>query len=155
MQSDHVVDDQNAARRRAMGLLAGADSDQLAALWENWPDKPLWQDIRPPETGLVMTRGRVGGSGAPFNLGEATVTRCVIGLSSGATGYAYVLGRNHTKARIAALFDGLWQQPDSRQDVETKVLSPLEDVQVQLDRQVRQETAATKVDFFTMVRGDD
>ncbi len=155
MQSDQTAQDQHAARQRAMGLLAGADADQLAAFWKDWPDKPEWQDIRPPETGLVMARGRVGGSGAPFNLGEATVTRCVVGLASGVTGYAYVLGRNHTKARIAALFDGLWQQPDSQQDVENTILSQLEKAQAKLDRQVRRETAATKVDFFTMVRGDD
>ncbi|MEP3275757.1 MAG: phosphonate C-P lyase system protein PhnG [Stappiaceae bacterium] len=152
---DRIDEADHAPRQRAIGLLSGANAEQLSAFWQGWANKPQWQDIRPPETGLVMTRGRIGGSGNAFNLGEATVTRCVIGLASGITGYGYILGRDHTKARIAALFDGLWQQTESKQQVEDQVLTPLEDAQANRDRQVRQETAATKVDFFTMVRGDD
>ena len=35
-------------------------------------------ELRAAETGLVMLRGRIGGDGDPFNLGEATVTRAAV-----------------------------------------------------------------------------
>ena len=65
--------------------------------------------IRPPETGLVMLRGRMGGTGGAFNLGEATVTRCAVRTAKGHEGHAYVMGRNHGHAKIAAVCDALLQ----------------------------------------------
>ncbi len=34
----------------------------------------------PPRPGMTLVRGRMGGTGSPFNLGEMTVTRCVVRL---------------------------------------------------------------------------
>jgi alpha-D-ribose 1-methylphosphonate 5-triphosphate synthase subunit PhnG len=102
-----------------------------------------------------MVRGRIGGDGAPFNLGEATVTRCAVQLTSGEIGFGYVLGRDRDKARLAALCDALWQNADQRAAVERNVLAPLRARQQEQLARSRAETAATKVDFFTLVRGDN
>lgn len=138
-----------------MAVLAQASvqeiSDGLAAL----PEQIAHRDARPPETGLVMLRGRIGGDGAPFNVGEATVTRCAVQLQSGEMGFSYVLGRNREKAQLAALCDALWQNETYRDVIVSQVLTP---VRERLDRERQQtdsRTAATRVDFFTMVRGED
>jgi len=109
--------------------------------------------LRAPETGLVMLRGRMGATGAAFNLGEATVTRCAVRLADGTEGHAYVMGRNGSHARLAAICDALLQADAA--SMQTKVIAPL-GARLRA-RQVEASTkaAATKVDFFTMVRGDD
>ncbi len=112
-------------------------------------------DLRAPEIGLVMLRGRIGGNGAPFNAGEATVTRAAVQLATGEQGFAYILGRDPKKARLAALCDALWQADDSRDVIERHVLAPLRAVHAQRQERERARTAATKVDFFTLVRGED
>ena len=56
-----------------------------------------------------MVRGRVGGDGAPFNLGEATVSRAAVRLSTGEVGFGYTLGRDGEKAQLIALCDALVQ----------------------------------------------
>lgn len=112
-------------------------------------------DVRPPESGLVMLRGRIGGDGASFNVGEATVTRCAVQLSSGEVGFSYALGRDRDKARLAALCDALWQNDTHRSAVERHVLAPVR-ARLESERDIAsQRTAATRVDFFTMVRGED
>jgi alpha-D-ribose 1-methylphosphonate 5-triphosphate synthase subunit PhnG len=102
-----------------------------------------------------MIRGRTGGGGAPFNLGEATVTRSTVRLESGEIGHSYALGRDREKSIHAAVFHALWQREADRDKVEAEVLAPLKDTASAADLKRRKETAATKVDFFTMVRGDD
>ena len=126
--------------------------------------KRLWEDaglptdahmLRGPETGLVTLRGRIGGGGAPFNFGEATVTRATVRLPDGAVGHSYALGRDREKARLAAIADALWQDPARRAEIESKILAPLRAAAAEADDKRRAETAATKVDFFTLVRGED
>ena len=78
-----------------------------------------------PENGLVMVRGRIGGDGAPFNLGEATVSRAAVRLSTGEIGFGYVLGRDREKARMIALCDAMVQSNEFADAVEAKVLAPL------------------------------
>jgi alpha-D-ribose 1-methylphosphonate 5-triphosphate synthase subunit PhnG len=145
----------NEGRRAAMAMLAAAPAEALKAIWAAWSDKPEFHKVRGPETGLVMVRGRTGGGGAPFNLGEATVTRATVRIASGEIGHAYCLGRDGDKASIAAIFDALWQSDETRAEVETLVIAPLAAAATQADQTRRSETAATKVDFFTMVRGED
>jgi alpha-D-ribose 1-methylphosphonate 5-triphosphate synthase subunit PhnG len=142
-------------RRRAAGLLARATMDELNAAFEKLTDKPDVKPVRGPETGLVMVRGRIGGGGAPFNLGEATVTRATVLLASGTAGHAHSLGTNKEKVRLAAIFDALLQEAATRNLLETTLLAPIEARIAAEDKQKAEETAATRVDFFTMVRGDD
>jgi alpha-D-ribose 1-methylphosphonate 5-triphosphate synthase subunit PhnG len=102
-----------------------------------------------------MVRGRIGGDGAPFNLGEATVTRAAVRMESGEVGFSYLLGRDHPKARLAAVCDALWQSARSRDAIERHVLAPIR-MRLEAERtQKREQAAATRVDFFTLVRGED
>ena len=142
-------------RRESMALLARADGVRVAAAWAAFPDKPDYKVLRGPETGLVMVRGRVGGGGKPFNLGEVTVTRATVQLTGGGVGHAYCLGRDADKVVRAAVFDALWQAEETRGAVEREVIEPLRADAASADRTRRDETAATQVDFFTMVRGED
>jgi alpha-D-ribose 1-methylphosphonate 5-triphosphate synthase subunit PhnG len=112
-------------------------------------------DVRPPETGLVMLRGRIGGSGAPFNVGEATVTRAVVRLGTGETGFSYMLGRSKTRARLAAILDAVSQNPAYGRSLEQHLILPVTRRVAEERRLVREETQATKVEFFTLVRGED
>ena len=140
-------------RREAMGVLARAPAARIAAIWDGFADRPAYSRVRGPETGLVMIRGRAGGGGNPFNLGEATVTRATVRLATGEVGHSYALGRDGDKAVLAACFDALLAICPAR--VEAEVLAPLRAEAAAADQQRRDETAATKVEFFTMVRGDD
>jgi alpha-D-ribose 1-methylphosphonate 5-triphosphate synthase subunit PhnG len=143
------------ARKRTVDLLARAEPAELDVAWQALADRPVAQPMRGPETGLVMVRGRMGGGGAPFNLGEVTVTRATIRLASGTVGHAQALGTDREKARLSAIFDALWQEPTSRPFVEQTLLAPIAARIADADRRKADETAATRVDFFTMVRGDD
>ncbi|MDG4881017.1 phosphonate C-P lyase system protein PhnG [Mesorhizobium sp. WSM4884] len=146
---------EQAERKAVMATLAHAAPEEIARLW-NGSGLPLEAELlRGPETGLVTVRGRIGGGGAPFNVGEATVTRATVRLPSGQVGHSYALGRDKSKARLAAIADALWQDPVHREAVETKLVAPLRAALVAAREKRRVETAATKVDFFTMVRGED
>ncbi len=142
-------------RKRVADLLAQAERDELETAWEALPSKPAAQPVRDPETGLVMVRGRIGGGGSPFNLGEVTMTRATIRLASGTIGHAHALGTDREKARLSAIFDALWQQSATREFVEKAILQPVAGRIASYDRKRAEETAATRVDFFTMVRGED
>ncbi len=142
-------------RKRVTDLLAQAERDELERAWEALPSKPAAQPVRGPETGLVMVRGRIGGGGSPFNLGEVTMTRATIRLASGTIGHAHALGTDREKARLSAIFDALWQQSATREFVEKAILQPVAGRIASYDRKRAEETAATRVDFFTMVRGED
>lgn len=147
--------DQNARRKAAMAAMAAAPAEDLRALWREAGFAVEATTLRGPETGLVTLRGRMGGGGAPFNFGEATVTRATVRLASGEIGHAYALGRDREKARISATVDALWQRADMRAAVEERIIAPLAARAAQADALRHAETAATRVDFFTMVRGED
>ncbi|WP_425426162.1 phosphonate C-P lyase system protein PhnG [Albimonas pacifica] len=151
--------DQIAARRGWMSTLARAPAERLAALWEASalpsPEEPGgYEWLRRPESGAVMLRGRAGAVGAPFNLGEMTVTRGALRLASGEVGHAWVQGRDKRKATLAALADALMQTGAAR-EVETAILSPLREEAGARAEARAARAAATKVEFFTMVRGED
>lgn len=148
-------DELQTGRKAAMAALAYASPTDLKRLWEPSGLPAEAHLLRGPETGLVTLRGSIGGGGAPFNVGEATVTRATVRLADGAVGHSYALGRDKEKARLAAIADALWQNPARRAEVEAKIIEPLRAMRVESDRKRRAETAATKVDFFTMVRGED
>lgn len=159
-ETENLPEKLQGERRKVAALLAKAELKELASFWSNQAEQPQVDVLRGPETGLVMVRGRIGGGGAPFNLGETTVTRATVRVSSGTSseglvGHSYALGRDHEKARLAAIADALWQALQSREIVERDLLQKIAqrlDVRSTLRRR---EAAATKVDFFTMVRGDD
>jgi len=144
---------QQAQRQAAMAVLAHAEAGEIAARLRNLA-LPDHQDLRAPENGLVMLRGRVGGDGAPFNVGEATVSRAAVRLASGEVGFGYTLGRDGEKARLIALCDALVQSRDFGATVERDIIAPLREQLMIRRKLAAEETAATKVDFYTMVRGE-
>lgn len=137
-----------------MSLLAKAPADRLAALWKGSGQAPDFTWLRPPEIGTAMVRGRLGGTGAPFNLGEMTITRCAVQLSDGVVGHGHVQGRDKAKALHAALVDALMQGA-AAEEVCVAVLLPLAQERTNAKEERAAKAAATKVDFFTMVRGDE
>ncbi len=143
------------ARARWVSALAQAEPAAIEAAWEALAPRPQYRLLRPPETGLVMVRGRAGGTGSPFNLGEMTVTRCSVELEGGRVGHAYVAGRDRRHAEAAAVFDALLQDEARRGAVEARVIEPLLRAREARHREARARAATTRVEFFTMVRGEE
>ena len=109
---------------------------------------PEYNRLRGPEAGLVMVRGRIGGGGGAFNLGEMTVTRCTVRVGDGVVGHAYIAGRDERRAELAALCDALLQG-DSRGDLQGAV-DRLSAGQQERRTEEAAKAAATKVQFFAM-----
>ncbi len=146
--------DENADRKAWISLLAKAPEGRVAALLDAAMPRPGFTWLRAPEIGSTMVRARAGGTGAPFNLGEMTVTRCALTLGTGEVGHAYMQGRRKEDAEVAALVDAL-MQTDVSDLLRIKVLTPLRDELTNAKAARAAKAAATKVDFFTMVRGED
>ena len=143
-------------RARWMSVLARAPAEALAQRADALPTGHLW--LRRPETGLVMVRGRVGGSGAAFNLGEMSVTRCALRLADGTVGMAYLRGRAAHQAERAALIDALMQQAARRGEIDLAWATWIAPLEARLAEQRGKRAAAaaqTRVEFFTIVRGED
>ena len=150
---------EHAARRRWMSVLAKAGATELeqaiAAVRDTVGALPGYRLIRRPEVGMTMVRARAGGTGRAFNLGEMTMTRCTLRTDEGLVGTSYVAGRSQRHAELAALFDALLQDDARQAPVLALVVDPLARAQ-ELRRNRRVErSAATRVDFFTVVRGED
>jgi alpha-D-ribose 1-methylphosphonate 5-triphosphate synthase subunit PhnG len=138
------------ARQHWMGVLARAEAADIAALLDTCSPIPPWRLLRGPESGLVMVRGRAGGAGTSFNLGEMTVTRCTVRTEEGQVGHAYVAGRDCEKAKLAALVDALLLQPDRTSTLRQHVIAPLEQKQRTRRDTTARKAAATRVQFFTL-----
>jgi alpha-D-ribose 1-methylphosphonate 5-triphosphate synthase subunit PhnG len=141
-----------------MRTLAKASLLQLKQAVSNLAHVPSYDFLRPPEIGLAMVQGRTGGTGQPFYLGEMTITRCAVkvetpNLEGAITGFGYVAGRSHRHAELAALCDALLQHPVWHDVVQTQVILPLQAIAQQQQEQQQRQTEATRVNFFTLVRG--
>lgn len=144
-------------RRDWMRVLALAEPVELEAAWEALIPKPDVEEIRGPEAGMVMVRGRTDATGRAFNLGEATVSRATVRLSGGplaadVVGSSYVLGTDLRRAWLAAIFDGLLLDDEQREPVLTSVIGPLRRLQSERDAAARADAGSTRVDFFTVAR---
>lgn len=143
-----------AERRRWMGLLARSDAERLRSLMDAAALACAHETLRGPETGLMMLRGRMGGTGGAFNIGEMTVTRCTVRLASGSLGHSLVGGRNHDHARNAALIDALLCEGAQKEIIMAAIIEPLAAIEAESAAARTAEAAATRVDFFTVSRGD-
>lgn len=143
-----------AARRRWMGVLARAEPARLERAWREHGGDARLEPVRPAEIGLVMVRGRAGGTGERFNLGEMTVTRAAVRTPAGAIGHGYVKGRAKRHAELAASFDALLQDDARRGALLAAVVEPLAAAEAERRHALAAKAAATKVDFFTLVRGE-
>ncbi|MGN6303209.1 MAG: phosphonate C-P lyase system protein PhnG [Mesorhizobium sp.] len=148
-------EEDSALRRNRMAVLARSSTGRLQELWAALDLAPSYRTLRGPECGLITLRARVGGSGEPFNFGEATVTRASVRLEDGSVGHAVALGRDSDKVRIAALVDAVCRTTSTAALVDARMIAPLQQELDAADETRRREAAATRVDFFTMVRGED
>jgi alpha-D-ribose 1-methylphosphonate 5-triphosphate synthase subunit PhnG len=154
-----VLKPEHEARRRWMSVLARASAAELeeaiGTLRAAGDAVPHYRLVRRPEVGMAMVRGRAGGSGRLFNLGEITMTRCTLQTADGYAGSSYVAGRDRRQAELAALLDALLQDPARQDRILRSVVDPLARAQaLRRDRKVAR-SAPTRVDFFTVVRGED
>ncbi|EMN1411610.1 phosphonate C-P lyase system protein PhnG [Enterobacter cloacae] len=142
-------------RQRWMRVLAHCQPAALRERMNALGLAPDYDTIRAPEIGLVQIQARMGGTGQRFFAGDATLTRAAIRLNSGTLGYSYVLGRDKAHAERCAVIDALLQEPPHFQTLMETLIAPLE-----ADRAARlaarqAEVNTSRVDFFTLVRGDN
>lgn len=144
-------------RAQWMALLARAPLPLLERALSPHETQRRIEWLRRPETGLYMVQGRVGGTGERFNLGEVTVTRCALRSiaaddSQTPVGVAYVLGRHHRQAELAALADALLQESAHQHALEQELLTPVRQYLIAQRSQRQAEVQSTKVDFYTVAR---
>jgi alpha-D-ribose 1-methylphosphonate 5-triphosphate synthase subunit PhnG len=146
-------------RQAWLAVLAKASLAELEAAWDALDEKPAFRRLRPSESGLVMLRGRIGGIGQPFNVGEMTMTRAAVQLLDAAgavshAGFGYVAGRSARRAELVALFDAMLQDPARHDAVTGTAVAPMAAQQRAAKAAFSAKIMASKVDFFTMVRGE-
>ncbi|CRM21696.1 MULTISPECIES: phosphonate C-P lyase system protein PhnG [Pseudomonas] len=140
-------------RQHWIGVLARAQLNELQPHAAALKDAE-YQLIRAPEIGMTLVRGRMGGDGAAFNVGEMSVTRCVVRLADGRTGYSYLAGRDKLHAELAALADAHLQGTQPNLWL-SDLITALATAQAKRRAEKQADTAATKVEFFTLVRGEN
>jgi alpha-D-ribose 1-methylphosphonate 5-triphosphate synthase subunit PhnG len=149
-----ATNEDNGPRQTWLSVLARASRSELEEALSQLGPLPLVEHVRPAEPGMFMLRGRVGGTGDAFNLGEATVTRCALRVGSGALGVGYTMGRDRRKAELIAVFDSLLQGRAHRAQIQSDVIDRMAGMQAQQRDAVSRQMATTKVEFYTMVRGE-
>lgn len=147
------------SRQQWLSTLAKSSLGRLEELVGLLGELPHYQFLRAPEIGLTMVQGRAGGTGQAFYVGEITLTRCVVQLSTPANqaaiaGFGYVAGRSHRHAELAAVCDALLQHPDWHDAVQTTVIEPLTIANQQQREHHERQVESTRVNFFTLVRGE-
>lgn len=140
-------------RKLWMSVLATSDKNNILSFWEKTKIKVNYQWLRAPEIGSIMAQGRMGVTGNKFNIGEVTITRCSLKLDCGTIGHSYVQGRSKKKAEISALCDAL-MQTKLAEKINKKIIKPLEKIKIDKKNKILSKAEATKVDFFTLVRGE-
>ncbi len=145
-------------RQAWMAVLARASVAELSAAFASFGGVPSHQIVKPPEPGAVMIEGRAGGSGRRFNIGEATATKCVVQVGE-RMGFCVTLGRDKEKARLAAIVDALlqdamWRNIAHAESLFDQFITPLAQSQAERRALASRKAAGTKVEFFTMVRGE-
>lgn len=143
-----------ADRQNWLSILAKAPTQALQDRVASMDSLPPYKVLRVAEIGAVMVQGRMGGTGDVFNLGEMTVSRCSVELQTGEIGHGYVQGRNRDKVRLVAILDALLQT-HRRDHLMKTIISPLQAQMAKAKSQRAAKAATTKVDFFTLARGED
>jgi alpha-D-ribose 1-methylphosphonate 5-triphosphate synthase subunit PhnG len=144
-----------ARRQQWMAVLAHSEPQDLADRWQALHISANYQVIRQPETGLVQIQARMGATGQRFFAGDATLTRAVVQLDNGLYGYSYLLGRDKTHAERCAVIDALMQDKAHFQTLQETLIAPLAANREQRRAKRRAEVNSSRVDFFTLVRGDN
>lgn len=142
-------------RQQLISVLAKSSLQDIQQCWKHSLDEYQYSTLRQPQTGMVMAVARTEGKGEPFNLGEVSVTRCALRLNSGETGIGYVMGSNKQHALHIALLDAIAQKQNQYDEIHAQVIQPLQQKLLQAHQAQQQKTDTTRVDFFTLVRGED
>jgi len=140
------------ARAAWLAVLAHAPRELLKRHVESLPSLHF-EVLRAPEIGLAMLRGRIGNKGDRFNVGEATITRCVVRHRDGDTasvGIGYVLGRDPERVDWIARLDALLQHPRWHDALQADVIAPLAAESARLRASEQRETATSRVHFFNL-----
>lgn len=154
MNSTTSTDADTKQRQQLLAVLSKCSSKDIKALWQPLNLTPNYQLLKSPEIGMVMVKAKTGGNGSPFNMGEMTVTRTVLRLDSNQMGYGYIAGRDKDKSLLIAMIDACYQVADWQSEINQKVLEPLQAQHNQAYQAHAQQVEKTKVNFFTMVRGE-
>lgn len=153
-QTKDQIQDQT-TRQHWMSVMAKSSPEALIALSDNYVNSHSFETIRAAEVGLTQVRGRMGGTGSQFNVGDMTITRCVVRSSEGHYGHSYIMGRNKDHATRAAQLDAILQSQTYQKVMIEKIIQPLaQDLAVKTAEKA-DTVAQTKVNFFTLVRGED
>ena len=140
-------------RQRWMAILARSSRAELEQAYADLAAGSDFRWLRMPESGLVLVRGRAGGTGSPFNLGEVTMTRCALKMADGTAGFAFILGRDQRHAELAAVFDAILQKSDAAAARAFQFVVQFEQAQAASRDLKSRKAASTKVNFFAMARG--
>lgn len=142
------------SRQNWLSVLAHSEPTTLATLWSQQNLQPNYTLLRAPQTGLAQVQGRMGATGNAYNIGDVTLTRAVVKLASNEIGVGYIAGRNKDHCLRVALVDALLQHKDFFQVLYDNVIKPLRQQRQQATQQHEAATNQSKVDFFTLVRGE-
>ena len=142
-------------RQHWLSVLAFSPVVELEKRWQTLNLYPQYALQRAAEIGLTRLQARMGGTGKRFVLGDMTITRAVVRLADGTCGYSYVAGRDKAHAERCAVIDALLQQPENHDRLQEHLITPLAAQRAELCEQRAREIASSKVDFFTLVRGDN
>lgn len=155
-QINNINTDTEADKQRQylLSVLAKSSLQDILHHWEPLGISPDFNYLKSPEFGMVMVRAPASGSGQLFNMGEMTVTRCVIQLPSGVIGYGYTSGRDKEKSQLIAIIDACFQDEKFKMSIEENVLHSLATALREKENNEAAKVKSTKVDFFTMVRGE-
>ncbi|OYV40179.1 MAG: phosphonate C-P lyase system protein PhnG [Rhodospirillales bacterium 20-64-7] len=138
------------SRKTWLGVLARATAAAIAQHLADAPLLPAYTVLRAPETGMAMVRGRIGGNGAAFNLGEMTIVRCSIYDAAGRIGHGYAAGRDLIQVELIARLDAVLQDKALFPAYYQAVIAPLAAVQAAARTATQAQATATEVKFFTL-----
>jgi alpha-D-ribose 1-methylphosphonate 5-triphosphate synthase subunit PhnG len=99
---------------------------------------------------MTMLRGRMGGSGNAFNLGEMTLARCSIRDVAGRVGHGYAAGRDLEQVTLIARLDAILQDDELGEVFGRAVVEPLAAAQAARRAAIEAKAVATEVKFFTL-----
>lgn len=149
-----VQDSTQKERKEWIGLLGSADPKDLEAAKKEYAQGVKITHVVTPETGMIMVQAKADGSNGRFNLGEVTVSRCVLEVKKTYMGTAWVMGSDLRHAELAALFDALLQDPATHDPLANTLIKKLKIKQTAKNERMAQDAADTRVEFFTLKRGE-
>ena len=139
------------ARRDWLAILVRVPANEVIAASNEFDFSVVI--LKGPEVGLLMTNGRIHSTGRPFHLGEVSLTKCVLKDDQGLLGYGHIIGRNKQQAKAIALFDLALQRINSAEPALIRLNAWKEEV-AEIEAMESEAVEKTRVDFFTMVRGE-